>query len=113
MVPEERGIVEPQIVGLRSGCRVLFETILQQQFQKWAEGARTKSQISRLSCDIYKFRKNNIDVLKCLLKLEGGWPIAKSTRNIIPILVAVSRHIIQTEYVLHQSHLALEITARA
>ena len=29
------------------------------------------------------------EVLKCLVKLNGGWAIAKSIRNMIPITLAV------------------------
>ena len=62
---------------------------LKQHIHKRMHGSGTKSRVARPSCDVQKVRKSCILWVWCACWSEGAWPIAKSIRNIIQILMVV------------------------
>ena len=51
-----------------------------------------KTKVPRLNCETYEFPKAWIIRSELFAKVKGVWPVARSIRNIIPMLMAVSRH---------------------
>ena len=50
----------------------------------------TESKVSMLDFDISKCpKKQECRVFEVFAEVEGGWPVAKAIRNMVPMLVAV------------------------
>ena len=78
-------------------CRFVFDAvlsfclkILKRNVNTWIEEElETNFKVLKLNCGTWKYRKHEDPCFEMFAKLKGGWPIAKSTRNLIPILLAM------------------------
>ena len=76
-------------VKFRLECRCVLLVSAKATIRKVSRELGAKSKVLKLSLDTWKFRKRANRGFGVFAKVKGGWPISKSMRNVLPILLAV------------------------